>query len=231
MADIDVIVPVYNEAEALPKFHERLSRTGVNMNLVFVDNASTDDSVAIIRSFPGAQLIEHEKNEGYGGSLIDGMLQTSAPRIVIIDADCEYPPECIPGLLAELEKHDVVYASRLLNKANADEAGMNPVKMFGNKLISSLFNVLFKQNTTDLYTGCKAMRRECILGMPFKHKGFEHVLELAARLSSRGYVIHDYPVRFEARTTGKAKMKHISETTKYLFLLMALYFRSKTRGL
>ena len=231
MADVDIIVPVYNEAEALPRFHERLRRTGVDMNLVFVDNASTDDSVAIIRSFPGAQLIEHEKNEGYGGSLIDGMLQTFAPRIVIIDADCEYPPECIPGLLTELEKHDVVYASRLLNKADAAEAGMNPVKMFGNKLISGLFNVLFKQNTTDLYTGCKALRRECIQGMPFKHKGFEHVLELAARLSSRGYAIHDYPVRFEQRTTGKAKMKHVSETTKFLLLLMAFYFRSKTRGL
>lgn len=231
MAEVDVIVPVYNEAEVLPRFHERLRRTGVNMNLIFVDNASTDDSVAIIRSFPEAQLIEHEKNEGYGGSLIDGMRQTSASRIVIIDADCEYPPECIPGLLAELEKHDVVYASRLLNKTGAVEAGMNPVKMFGNRLISGLFNVLFRQNTTDLYTGCKALRRQCIQGMAFQYKGFEHVLELAARLSSRGYSIHDYPVRFEQRTTGKAKMKHVSETTKFLLLLMVFYFRSKIRGL
>ncbi|GAB6058820.1 glycosyltransferase family 2 protein [Desulfonatronum parangueonense] len=231
MADVDVIVPVLNEAEALPRFFERVRRTGVDMNLVFVDNASTDDSVSIIRSFPGVQLIEHEKNEGYGGSLINGMRRTSASQIVIIDADCEYPPECIPGLLAALQEHDVVYASRLLNKADASEAGMNPVKMFGNKLISMLFNVLFKQNTTDLYTGCKALRRECIQGMTFQRKGFEHVLELAVRLSNRGYMIHDYPVRFEQRATGKAKMKHVSETTKFLWLIMAFYLRTKTRGM
>ena len=107
-ADVDVIVPVFNEAGALHRFYERVRRTGMRMNLVFIDNASTDESVGIIRSFPGARLIEHEKNEGYGGSLIDGMAQTSAPRIVIIDADCEYPPECIPTLTAALDRHDVV---------------------------------------------------------------------------------------------------------------------------
>jgi dolichol-phosphate mannosyltransferase len=229
--DTDIIVPVFNEADGLERFHKRLTATGVEANLVFVDNASTDNSVEIIKSFPGVTLIEHEKNEGYGGSLIDGMSQTTGSRIVIIDADCEFPPECVPDLIASLEENEVTYASRLLGKKTAADANMPSLKMFGNKFISSLFNVLFGQKTTDLYTGCKAMRRSCVEQMDFEYKGYEHVLELGARLAHRGYAIREIPVDFEARETGTSKMKHVSETTKFMLLIFAFFFRSKMKKL
>jgi len=229
--DTDIIVPVFNEADGLRRFHERITATGVEANLVFIDNASTDNSVEIIKSFPNVTLIEHETNEGYGGSLIDGMSQTTGSRIVIIDADCEFPPECVPELTASLDQNDVTYASRLLGKKTAAEANMPFLKMFGNKFISSLFNVLFRQKTTDLYTGCKAMRRDCVADMAFEYKGYEHVLELGAKLAHRGYAIREIPVDFQARVTGTSKMKHVSETAKFMFLIFAFFFRSKLKKL
>ncbi len=223
----DLIIPVFNEAQILETFYHRVSNLGLYLNLIFIDNNSSDNSVSIIESFPNAILIKHTLNEGYGGSLIDGMKQCKSDNVIIIDADCEYPPEVIPDILASLAENDVVYASRLLERASASDANMPLVKLVGNKVISGLFNSLFHQNTTDLYTGCKGFRRKCIEGLSFNHKGFEHVLEFACKISQQGYRIVDIPIEYAQRSTGKSKMSHLSETVKFLILL--LFFRVSKR--
>jgi hypothetical protein len=141
---------------------------------------------------------------------------------VIIDADCEYPPEAIPELVNRLNNADVVYTSRFLDESNTF---MPFLKKSGNQAISSLFNLLFKQNVTDLYTGCKAMNRKVLEGLELERKGFEHVLELGVKLARRNITITEMPVVFCPRHTGKAKMKHISETLKYLYLTLYYYLR------
>ncbi len=228
VATIDVIVPVFNEAEILKDFYQRISALRLPLNLIFIDNASSDDTVSIIKGFTDATLIQHDRNEGYGGSLIDGINSSSNNTIIIIDADCEYPPEAIPDILHALETSDVVYTSRLMTKHSPN---MPWLKSLGNKIISGLYNVLFGQSTTDLYTGCKGFKRHCVEGVSFRRQGFEHVLELACRLSRRGYKIVDVPVKFEPRSTGSSKMAHVPETLKFLLLILfyAATMRSEIR--
>lgn len=215
--DADLIVPVFNEEESLPQFFERLQKLDVRLHVIFVDNASTDGSRDLLDSYPGAKVIKHARNEGYGASLLDGMRAGQSERIAIIDADCEYPPECLPILLKALDEHDVVYASRLLE---GGAAAMPWLKALGNRIISGSYNRLFRQNVTDLYTGCKAFRRCCIDGMPLRQPGFEHVLELAVHLAARGYAIREIPVTFAPRHGGKSKMRHGVETAKYVYWLL-----------
>ena len=222
--DADVIIPVFNEEEILEEFFRRVCNLNLNLNLIFVDNASSDNSLKIIQSFPRVTIVRHSVNEGYGGSLVDGMKHCRNNKVIIIDADCEYPPEVIPNLLAALDQHELVYTSRLFRRTSASDANMPGLKLLGNKIISGLFNRLFGQSTSDLYTGCKGFRRHCIEGLQFKRSGFEHVLEFACLLSRRGYRIFDIPIEFAPRSTGKSKMSHLSETTK--FLLFLLYFRA-----
>ncbi|HSC76434.1 MAG TPA: glycosyltransferase family 2 protein [Pseudomonadales bacterium] len=218
----DIIVPVRNEQENLPQLLARLRALPdfSFWHLVFVDNASTDNSAAFIESIPGITLIRHPYNMGYGASLRSGIAAAQTDRIVIIDADCEYPPECIPLLLSELEEHAIVYASRLIGKNSARQAGMLPIKWWGNRVISSAYNVLFSQHVTDLYTGCKALQRQCLKNIVLQRDGFEQVLELAAKLSARGYAIAEIAVDFVPRSHGESKMSHISETIKYFFWLL-----------
>lgn len=218
---VDVIVPVFNEEEGLPEFLRRTTGLDLNLHLICIDNGSTDNSLAILKEVPEIEIIEHPTNEGYGASLRDGMRAATAEKIIIIDADCEYPPEAIPAMVQALDEHQVVYASRFLDDRNK---GMGLVKKYGNKIISSMFNLLFSQKVTDLYTGSKGFRRSAIDGMEMKRNGFEHVLEIAARLAKKGVVIHEVGVGFKARSTGQSKMSHIPETLKYLYLIFFYYF-------
>lgn len=219
---VDIIVPVFNERDNLPDLLARLSALPdfAQFHLIFVDNASTDGSVEFIQSVANASVILHTHNRGYGASLRSGIAAARTEQIVIIDADCEYPPECIPVLLRALVDHNVVYASRLQGKSTARQAGMLPLKWWGNRIISTAYNILFTQNTTDLYTGCKALRRSCLNNIQLQRNGFEQVLELAAKLAACGYRIAEVPVDFSPRARGQSKMVHLSETLKYFFWLV-----------
>jgi glycosyltransferase involved in cell wall biosynthesis len=214
---IDVIVPVRDEEEVLEHFHARVCAIDLPLHLVYVDNASTDRTPAILRSFQGVTVIQHERDEGYGGSILDGFARSTADAIVVIDADCEYPPESIPALVAALAEHEVVYTSRFLG---GRPAGMPGFRRFGNRFLTGVFNLLFRQRLTDLYTGCKALRRPVLEGLELERRGFEHVLELAVRLSRRGVRIAEVPIEYTPRSTGRSKMSHLSETVKLCALLV-----------
>jgi glycosyltransferase involved in cell wall biosynthesis len=233
--DVDVIIPVLNEMDALPLFWERFTQLPCfnRCKVTFVDNASTDGSIEFLRKLEDIQLIEHVHNEGYGASVLHGLRMTSNPYVVIVDADCEYPPEIIPVLLQAVCNNDVVYASRLAGKKNNQQAGMPWLKMKGNQMISGLFNVLFQQACTDLYTGCKALRRSTLNNMSLNRTGFEHVLEMAVMFSSSGYHIAEVPIDYSSRVGGKSKMSHIIETIKFIYWLLSYrwIFRNKLAAL
>ncbi len=218
----DVIIPVYNERENLPQLLQRLSALPVfeSLHLIFVDNASTDGSADFLETVPNISLIRHASNRGYGASLRSGMAVAMTDRWVILDADGEYPPECLPQLLSALDNYPAVYASRLLEKSSSEAAGMPRLKWYGNRIISALFNVLFQQQVTDLYTGCKALRRENMQSIVLQRDGFEQVLELAVCLAQRGAVIAEIPVDFSLRQLGASKMSHSAETLKFIFWLL-----------
>lgn len=221
-AQADIIVPVYNERDSLPSLLARLRALPdfPRYRLICVDNASSDGSADYLAAQPDVTLVRHPRNMGYGASLRSGMQAAQTERFVLIDADGEYPPECIPALLAALDEHSVVYASRLLGKLSPEAAGMTPLKWWGNRIISQAYNLLFGQRTTDLYTGCKALRRQCLRNIALQRNGFEHVLELAAKLAARGYHIADVPMDFAPRARGESKMSYLGETLKYFFWLL-----------
>jgi hypothetical protein len=98
------------------------------------------------------------------------------------------------------------------------------LKMLGNKIISSIFNFLFHQKVTDLYTGCKALNRSALNGISLERKGFEHVLELGIKLAKKGISITEVHVDFNPRRTGMSKMRHLQETSKYIYLIFYYYF-------
>ncbi|MHB1390910.1 MAG: glycosyltransferase family 2 protein [Thermoleophilia bacterium] len=222
---VDVVVPVFNEMEMLPRFLERLAGLDLPLNLIFIDNGSTDGTLAFLTARPDISLITHETNLGYGRSLADGLAASTAGRVIIIDADCEYPPEAIPALLRALDASPVVYASRFLAGGAID---MSRFRLWGNRLLSILFNLLYGQHITDLYTGMKGLRREAFAGITFTRTSFDFVVELAAKLSRRGLRFSEVPVTYSPRRTGRSKMSHLPEFIKAKYCL--LYYRVSRNG-
>lgn len=227
---VEIVVPVLDERETIAEFHARVERIGFASGLIFIDNASGDGTAEIIERLPGARLIRHDGNLGYGASIRDGLAASRAAKVVIIDADLEYPPEAIPELAAALDRHAVVYGSRF---SSGPPHGMPFLRRVGNRVVTRVFNLLFRQSTTDLYTGAKALRREAIDGLRLTRNGFEHVVEMSAQLAAAGFRIHDLSVVYTPRSRGVSKMRHLPELLKCVWLIarhrMGLHARPEPR--
>jgi glycosyltransferase involved in cell wall biosynthesis len=224
LANTDIVVPTYNEEATVGRLVERLRRACPGARLTFVDNASTDRTCEILEEGgPGLRLLRHERNLGYGRSIQDGIRAGEGEFVVVIDADLEYQPEDIPAIVSRLAAgEDVVHGSRLL-AADRGPLAMSRLRALGNRLVTWLFNLLYGQRLTDLYTGLRGFRRSVLPRTTLESDGFEFVLELSAYFAHRGIRIAEVPVTYIPRSVGASKMRHLPEFLKYLHRLV--YFR------
>jgi glycosyltransferase involved in cell wall biosynthesis len=216
--DVDIVVPIFNESSCVDELIDRLRRACPGARLIFVDNSSTDGTLQRLEA-RGIETIRHPRNEGYGKSLRDGIQAGSGKAIVTIDADLEYPPECLPALLQALETSPVVYGSRFRKAA----PNMSLTRRFGNRVLTAAFNVVCRQRLTDLYTGVKAFRRETFARYGFRESGFVFVVEFAVRAASVCR-IEEVAVDYRPRSKGRSKMRHVQEGFRALGALMKYRF-------
>ena len=110
-----MIVPVYNNAATLPEVcrRVRVALAARPVELVLVDDASTDDSREVIAQLD-VRLVAHARNQGQNAAILAGLTQATQPMACVLDADLEDPPEAIPLLLEAVEsgRSSVAFASR-----------------------------------------------------------------------------------------------------------------------
>jgi len=127
---IQIICPVYNEELNIHYFYGRYRAVrgqvpeNYRLELTFIDNASTDRTSALIKELRvqdrSVQVITHSRNFGYQASLLCGLTNLDGDAYVIIDADCEDPPELIPEFIKKWEEdYDLVYGDRRWRSENS----------------------------------------------------------------------------------------------------------------
>lgn len=120
---VSIICPVYNEERAIPPFHRRLTNAISQLSeryefeLIFTNNKSIDRTLDIIRALhekdPSVQVLTLSRNFGYQASVLAGITHAKGEAIVVIDVDCEDPPELLPKFIAKWEEgYDIVYGRR-----------------------------------------------------------------------------------------------------------------------
>lgn len=120
---VSIISAVYNEERTIPIFYDRLQRAlaphraRFDFEIIFTNNASTDATPQIVAALrekdPSVQLVTLSRNFGYQASVQSGLTYAAGDASIVIDADCEDPPEMIPEFLDQWEKgYDVVYGIR-----------------------------------------------------------------------------------------------------------------------
>ena len=123
-----VVVPVYNEQDALPEFYARagavLTGLGDPCELVFVNDGSRDRSLSLLKGFHAADkrvcIVSLSRNFGHQAAISAGLTLARGRVVAILDADLQDPPELLPQFFAALDQgHDVVYGVRAERKEGA----------------------------------------------------------------------------------------------------------------
>lgn len=195
---VSVVVPVFNEEDNLPILQSELraALAGLDHEIIFVDDGSTDHSADKIERAPNVRILRFEKNTGQSAALYAGVKAARGQTIVLIDSDLQNDPADISRLLAEISRGaDLVCGYRAQRKDT-----------FGKRLTSRIANLVRSRFTKDYVrdTGCtlKAMRRECADTLvPFK--GMHRFIPALVR--GAGYQLIEIPVNHRPRRFGQTK--------------------------
>lgn len=203
---LSVIVPCYNESGTILSAIEQLQalRDRFDLEIIVVDDGSTDGSFESLRSVQGIKLERHEKNRGKGAAVVTGLAKATGDVVVIQDADLEYDPKEIPVLVDPIlsGKCDIVYGSRF--KGNI--AGMTFSHYVGNKILSFFTSLLYGVEVTDMMTGHKAFRGSVFKELTLESSRFEFELEVTVEALRKGYSICEIPIPYSKRRFGEAKI-------------------------
>ncbi len=201
-----MVIPAYNERETIVRVIERVQALGIDSQIVVVDDCSHDGTADIVAGLAGVELLRHDRNQGKGAALRTGFAQVRGKVVVVQDADLEYDPADIPGLIQPiLDGHaDVVFGSRLI--------GGRPqrVHLFwhkvGNRLLSLLTDVLYNTTLSDMETGYKAFTLEVLREIePLRESDFRIEPELTAKICRGGFRIYELPISYYGRSYDEGK--------------------------
>lgn len=179
MKIIDVIIPAYNEENAIGKVITEIPQNWVR-NIIVCNNNSKDNTEATARS-KGA-IVVNEKNPGYGYACLKGMeyishLNQKPDIVVFLDGDHSDYPEKLPDLVNPiLSDHcDMVIGSRALG--NKEKGSMTFPQRFGNWLATHLIRIIYKFHFTDLGP-FRAIQYEKLLALDMQDKTFGWTVEM-----------------------------------------------------
>ena len=209
---VSIIIPIFNEVSTISELVQKVDAVdlGVEKELVIVDDGSTDGSRELLEdmkvNYPERKFIFHEQNQGKGAALRSGFSAASGDIVTVQDADLEYDPREIPLLLQPiLDGHaDVVYGSRFLG------GGPHRVVFFwhyvGNRLITTLSNIMTDLNLTDVEVCYKMFRKDVLDGITLREDRFGIEVELTAKVArGKKWRIYEVPISYYGRNYSEGK--------------------------
>jgi dolichol-phosphate mannosyltransferase len=195
---VSVVVPLFNEEENVPILQGELTAalSGLDYEIIFVDDGSTDGTIRRIAPDPRVRLLQFERNAGQSAAMYAGLSSARGNVAVLIDGDLQNDPADIPRLLAEIERGaDLVCGYRAQRKDTV-------VKRITSRVANFVRSRFTKDGVRD--TGCtlKAMKRECVTALlPFK--GMHRFIP--ALVKGAGYRLVEIPVNHRPRKFGLSK--------------------------
>jgi len=210
---LSVVIPAYNERNTVEKLVRRVAAAplpeGLELEIVVVDDGSTDGTRELLRELvevatPPFRLIEQPSNRGKGAALRAGFAHATGDVVLVQDADLEYDPRDYPTLLEPIleGEADVVYGSRFLG-------GPHRVLFFwhyvGNRLLTTLSNMLTDLNLSDMETCYKVFRADILRGMTLRSRRFGIEPELTAKVARAKVRIYEVPISYHGRTYAEGK--------------------------
>lgn len=174
---LSIVVPCYNEQEALPYFYKEICRVagemkashGAEFEFIFVDDGSRDNTLAIARELhkkdPRVRYISFSRNFGKEAGILAGLEAAKGDYVAMMDADLQDPPALLPQMLDALLQEDYdCAATRRTNRK-----GEPPIRSFFARMFYKIINRLSDADIVDGARDYRLMRRrmvDAILALP-----------------------------------------------------------------
>jgi glycosyltransferase involved in cell wall biosynthesis len=223
---LTVIIPAYNEKNTIQEIVRRVKAMKMVDEIIIVDDGSTDGTRALITPMDGKESVKvilHEKNQGKGAAVRNGISAATGDVLMIQDADLEYDPREYPNLMKPIEEGlaDVVYGSRFLGAPHRAILFWN---MVANKLLTLMTNILYNTILTDMETGYKVFKREVVADIKIHAKRFDFEPEFTAKILKKKVRVFEVPITFNPRDYSEGKKIKMKDAFEAVWTLLKYRF-------
>ncbi|MBC7901035.1 MAG: glycosyltransferase [Saprospiraceae bacterium] len=226
---VTIVIPCYNEQEALPylantlrSVEARLTDCGYTVEFIFVDDCSKDETFEILTelfdSKENVRIVKHEVNRGVAAGIMTGLRAAGTEIVCSMDCDCTYDPHELAEMVPLLHDDvDMVTASPYHRMGGV--RNVPGWRLFLSKGASFLYRRVLRSKM-DTYTSCfRVYRKSSMNGIDLKRTGFLGVAEMLGKLDLRGGKIVEFPAVLEVRLFGLSKMKTVKTIAGHISLL------------
>ncbi len=211
-ADTLVFIPAWNEAENLPAVFEDIAADLPGVDVLVVDDGSTDDTAAVARNH-GAEVLSFERNRGLRAAIAAGYTYANGHGYAFcgrLDGDGQHPAGELKRLLEDVRagRCDVAVGSRFVPGEDADAAvyRLHGARRVGTAVMRQAMRALMQQEFHDPMSGMYAVDREAmaLLAAPYTSEAPE--VEALLRISEAGLRLEEVPVEMRQRASGESKL-------------------------
>lgn len=216
-----VLIPCYNEAKSIKTVVEDFREHLPDADIYVYDNNSTDGTDDIARR--AGAIVRYEKRQGKGNVIRTMFREIEADCYIMADGDNTYPASFAPQLMRYVEKGeaDMVIGDRL--SSSYFRENKRRFHGFGNRLVRSLVNHIFKARINDIMTGARAFSRDFVKSFAVSSKGFEIETEMTIFSLENNFKILEIPIEYKDRDADNpSKLSTFSDGFKVIKTIFRL---------
>ncbi len=222
MDKIAVLIPCFNEEKTIEKVVTDVKNALPEAAIYVYDNNSTDNTARLARD--AGAIICKEYAQGKGNVIRRMFREIDAQCYLMIDGDDTYPLDCARDMVNRvLERHaDMVVGDRLSSTYFTENK--RPFHNFGNSLMRTCINHLFRADIKDIMTGYRAFSYEFVKTFPVFSKGFEIETEMTIHAVNYNMQVENVIVEYRDRPEGSvSKLNTFSDGMRVIRKMLQLY--------
>jgi len=221
-----VMIPTYNERENVEKMARDISNTGIDTDILFIDDNSPDGTGAVLdgiaKTVPRVMVMHRPGKQGIGSAHRDGIAwvyEQGYTRLVTMDCDFTHSPDNIKDLLAFSDDFDVVVGSRHMHRDSLN--GWNLWRKCITRTGHLLTTVLLKMpyDATGAFRLYRLDRIPSELFQSVESRGYSFFIESLTIITLNGFSIKEVPIALPPRTYGHSKLQFRDMVQWGLFML------------
>jgi len=218
LGDLCIIIPAYNEETGIGDTLRTLTAACVGVEVIVVDDGSTDRTAEFAGAVPGVRVIAQSRNRGYGAALKRGLRSTSRKYVAWYDADGQHRPEDLLAVVRPVidGEKDVVIGVRGRDSAKQRD------RAAGKFVLNWVARLVSGERIPDLNSGLRCFRREVLARyLHLLPDGFSASTTSTIMMLKRGYRIGYVPIVAQHRV-GKSTVRMFTDGLRTLQLIVRI---------